>query len=328
MSMETLLLVLENRLRQTEEALVAERRASRRTAESCSAGGENMSSWCRRGRNWETRDVQRRKRLEQSSQQQCLVSVESHCSKLLCRVQPDGDPGCCSGWKTWKFRSSPTNTTMTRAERLSIQLYCMLALTCRKKTLQVVQQVPRGHGFEAWRQLCRKFGQHPPVRSRGMLQAPLVVDEISRVEAVGPSVEEQRKVREEKSGDVVSDRQSARPTTRDRARQETAEFLRTRQVFAVSGDMMNPTDLVSLGSREGHESAKPKENFSWRKAGHSKSEYKYFSAVREKRLVQRDKADRHTAGDPEMGKTEFSGRKRDKRAEHHPRARCLPFSRR
>ena len=31
--METLLLVLENRLRQTEEAFVAERRASRRTAE-------------------------------------------------------------------------------------------------------------------------------------------------------------------------------------------------------------------------------------------------------------------------------------------------------
>ena len=33
MSIETRLLVLENRLRQTEEALVAERRASRRTAE-------------------------------------------------------------------------------------------------------------------------------------------------------------------------------------------------------------------------------------------------------------------------------------------------------
>ena len=33
MSMETRLLVFENRLRQTEEALVAEQRASRRTAE-------------------------------------------------------------------------------------------------------------------------------------------------------------------------------------------------------------------------------------------------------------------------------------------------------
>ena len=56
------------------------------------------------------------------------------------------------------------NTTMTgAARRLSIQLYCVLALTCRKRALQVVQQVPRGYGFEAWRQLCRKFGQHPPV---------------------------------------------------------------------------------------------------------------------------------------------------------------------
>ena len=62
----------------------------------------------------------------------------------------------------------------------------------------------------------------------------------------------------------------------------------------------NPTDLVSSGSREGDES-----DFSSKKRGLSKGEYKCFSAVREKRLVQRDKADRHTAGDPEMGKTEF-----------------------
>ena len=97
---------------------------------------------------------------------------------------------------------------------------------------------------------------------------------------------------------MVSDRQSARPTTRDRARQETAEFLRTRQC-AVSGNA-NPTDLVSLVSREGDEPAKPKEYS-------SKSGYRYFSAVRKKRPAQQDKADRHTAEDPEMGKTEFLG---------------------
>ena len=68
-----------------------------------------------------------------------------------------------------------------------------------------------------------------------------------------------------------------------------------------------PTDLVSLGSREGDESAKPKEYFSSKKPGHSKGEYRYFSAVRKKRLAQQDKADRHTAEDPEMGKTEFLG---------------------
>ena len=68
-----------------------------------------------------------------------------------------------------------------------------------------------------------------------------------------------------------------------------------------------PQTWCRLGSREGHESAKPKEYFSLGKPGHSKSEYRYFSAVRKKRLAQQDKADRHTAGDPEMGKTEFLG---------------------
>ena len=86
------------------------------------------------------------------------------------------------------------NTTMTGAEiRLSIQLYCVLALTCRKRALQVVQQVPRGYGFEAWRRLCRKFGQHPPARSRGMPQALLSSTKSAELKRVGPSVEKQRK---------------------------------------------------------------------------------------------------------------------------------------
>ena len=61
------------------------------------------------------------------------------------------------------------------------------------------------------------------------------------------------------------------------------------------------------GSRKGDESAKPKEYSGSKKPVHSKGEYRYFSAVREKRLVQRDKADRHTGDDPEMGKSEFLG---------------------
>ena len=55
------------------------------------------------------------------------------------------------------------------------------------------------------------------------------------------------------------------------------------------------------------ESAKPKECFSWGKPGHCKSEYRYFSVVREKRLVQQYRADRHIGKDPGMGKTEFLG---------------------
>ena len=66
-----------------------------------------------------------------------------------------------------------------------------------------------------------------------------------------------------------------------------------------------PTDLVRSGSRKGDESAKPKEYFSWEKPGHSKDEYRYFSAVREKRRVQQDRAGRHTGEDKEMGKTEL-----------------------
>ena len=69
----------------------------------------------------------------------------------------------------------------------------------------------------------------------------------------------------------------------------------------------NPTDLVLSDSGKGDESAKPKEHFSSKKPGHSKSEYRYFSAVRKKRLAQQDKADRHTAEDPKMGKAEFLG---------------------
>ena len=60
--------------------------------------------------------------------------------------------------------------------------------------------------------------------------------------------------------------------------------------------------MVLSGSRKGDESAKPKEYFSSKKPGHSKGEY--FSGVRETRLVQQDRADRHTGEDPEMGKTE------------------------
>ena len=196
-----------------------------------------MSSWCRCGSDWETRDVQWRWRLERSSKKHALVSVESQCSKLLWRAQPDDDPVAAVVEQTWKIPIVTDNTTMTGAERrLSMQLYCGLALTCRKRAMQVVQQVPRGHGFEAWRQLCRKFGPHPPVRSRGMLQVLLSSTKSAELKRLVRQWRKRGKVCEEQSGDEVSDRQSARPTTRDRARQETAEFLRARQACAVSGN--------------------------------------------------------------------------------------------
>ena len=139
-----------------------------------------------------------------------------------------------------------------------------------------------------------------------MLQALLSSTKSAELKRLVRQWRNRGNVCEELSGNEESDRQSARPTTRDRARQETAEFLRARQACAASGNA-NPTDLVLSGSRKGDESAKPKEYFSSKKPGHSKGEYRYFSAVREKRLVQQDKADRHTGDDPEMGKTEFLG---------------------
>ena len=169
----------------------------------------------------------------------------------------------------------------------------------------MVQQVPRGYGFEAWRQLCRKFGQ-PPVRSRGTLQVLLSSTKSAELKRLVRQWRNRGKVCKEQSGNEVSDRQSARLPTRERARQETAKFLRARQACAVSGNA-NPTDLVLSGSREGDESAKPKECFSLKKPGHSKGEYRYLSAVREERLVQQDRADRRTGKDPETGKAEFLG---------------------
>ena len=66
------------------------------------------------------------------------------------------------------------NTSMTEVERrLSIQLFHVLALTCRGKALQVVRRVPEGFGFEAWKQLCREFEPRLLSRFRGMLQALL-----------------------------------------------------------------------------------------------------------------------------------------------------------
>ena len=139
---------------------------------------------------------------------------------------------------------------MTGAERrLSEQLYCVLDLTCRRRALQVVQQFPRGFGLEAWRQLCRKFGPHPRVGSRGMLQVLLSLTKSAEPKRLVRQWRNRRKVCEEQSGDEVSDWQSARPTTRNRACQETAEFIRARQACAVSGTT-NPTDLVLSGRRK------------------------------------------------------------------------------
>ena len=62
---------------------------------------------------------------------------------------------------------------MGRKRRLPIQLYNVIALTCRRRVSLAVRRV-FSFGFEAWKQLCREF--EPWVscsRFQWMLQAPL-----------------------------------------------------------------------------------------------------------------------------------------------------------
>ena len=83
--METRLFVLENRLRQTEEALVAERRASRRTAEVAQAGVDVEEI----GRvEVFSGDSDLNSRANSMPWSQWSLAVRN----LPWRVQPDGDP--------------------------------------------------------------------------------------------------------------------------------------------------------------------------------------------------------------------------------------------
>ena len=139
------------------------------------------------------------------------------------------------------------NTSMTEVERrLSIQLFYVLALTCRGKALQVARQVPERFGFEAWKQLCREFEPCLPSRSQGMLQALLSPTSLDDPVQTIYQWESRVKVHEEQSGDKVSENiklavlqkylcdgelarhlnlQSARLTTYDLARKEAINDL-------------------------------------------------------------------------------------------------------
>ena len=201
--METRLLVLENLLRQTEESLVAERLASRRTAEVA----QQVVRACPAGVDVEeigrlemlfSGDSDLNSRVSSMPWSQWSLTVGRYfgefnqkATRLLQRVETNAEDPIVADI-----------TTMTGAERrLSIQLYSVLALFCRKTALQVVQQVPRGFGFEAW----RKFGPHPLVRSRGMLQALLSLTKSAEPKRLVRQWRNRRKVCEEQSGDEVSD---------------------------------------------------------------------------------------------------------------------------
>ena len=136
-----------------------------------------------RKRAWSTEDPEQRKSLQEplrATRAWKQASIHQRCClwRKVYRVAAERRP---------EWREAPSNriwvrrsNRVSRAEvRPGISgqgcevKYCVLALTCRKRALRVVHQAPRGYGFEAWRQLCRKFDTHPPVRSRGMLQVLL-----------------------------------------------------------------------------------------------------------------------------------------------------------
>ena len=128
------------------------------------------------------------------------------------------------------------NTVMTRAEkRFSAQAYCVLVLTCRGKALQVVQRVPRGFGFEAWRQLYEDFEPHLPVKSQGMRQARLSPAESGESLQMVRQQESGLKICEKQPGDKVSVPQPERLMTWDLPSQEVTECFRAGQVCKTSG---------------------------------------------------------------------------------------------
>ena len=98
------------------------------------------------------------------------------------------------------------NTTMTdRERRLSAQLFHVLALTCRGKSLQVVRRVPEGFEFEAWKQLCKEFEPRLPSRFSGMLRAILSPTTTDDPVQTIYQWESRVKVYEEESGDNVAE---------------------------------------------------------------------------------------------------------------------------
>ena len=200
------------------------------------------------------------------------------------------------------------NTVMTRAEkRFSAQAYSVLVLTCGGKALQVVQRVPRGFGFEAWRQLCEEFEPRPPAKSQETCQAVLSPAKSDESMQMVRQQESGLKVCEEQPGNEVSVMQPGIPMAWDLSHQEVTECLRASRMCKTSGST-DPTDLASFGEEEDDGSMKMKEHVGRWEAEINENERRDFPPGPEK------KCDRNRTGqcaaveeDPESSPTELSG---------------------
>ena len=172
---------------------------------------------------------------------------------------------------------------MTRAEkRFSAQAFCVLVLTCRGKALQVVQRVPRGFGFEAWRQVNEEFEPRPPATSQGTCQALLSSAKSDKSTQMVRQQESGLKNREEQPGDKVSVLQLGRPMAWDLSHQEGTECLRASRMYKTSGGT-DPTDLASFGEEEDDGSMKLKEHVGWWEAELNENERRDFPPGPEKK---------------------------------------------
>ena len=132
----------------------------------------------------------------------------------------------------------------------------------------MVQRVPRGFGFEAWRPLYAEFEPHRSVKSQGMRQALLSStksdESVQMVRQQGNGLE----VCEGQLGDKASDLQPGRPAAWDLPFQEVTECLRASRMCETSGST-DPTDLTLFAEEEDDEPVKLKEHLGWREAGHN-----------------------------------------------------------
>ena len=307
--MEARLTALENRLRQTERALVVERLA-RQTAE---VAQQTVGTWPA-GVDAEGIGTLPMSSGDVYSSEQTNSVPWSHWSLTIRSYF--GKFNRTTAWMLQQVETSVDDpiitdyTVMTRGEkRFSAQAYCVLVLTCRGKALQVVQRVPRGFWFEAWRQLYEEFEPRPPAKSQGTCQALLSSAKSDESLHKIRQQESGLKIREEQPGDEVLVPQPGRRIAWDLSHQEATERLGAGRMCKTSGGT-DPTDLASFGEEEDDGSVKLKEHVGWWEAEHNENECRDFPLGPDK------KCDRHRIGqcaaveeDPESSPTERSGQR-------------------
>ena len=189
MFMEARLTALENRLRQTERALVVERLA-RQTAE---VAQQTVGTWPA-GIDAEeigtlpmfSGDVDLSEQTDSVPWPQRSLTIRSYFGKF----------NRTTAWMLQQVETSvddpiiTDNTVMTMA-----QAYCLLVLTCGST---------RGFGSEAWKRLYEEFEPRPPVKSQETCQALLSPAKSDESLQMARQQESGLKICEEQPGDEVS----------------------------------------------------------------------------------------------------------------------------